>query len=381
METDQIRKLIQKCLLEGDEEDWQKLAKELRRRENRALWREWKRLGTLKQEDLSVDKEKIWETVKGCQSVGNNRVWWHVHLLRYAAAILIPLTLGIWGWHEIKQDASRETVVSATLEPGQLKAILRLEDGQQIDLSAISRDTVLIHQGMAVRLDSARGLYYSKQQMEVRELSYNTIIVPRAGEYRLVLSDGTVVWLNADSELKYPVNFQPDQRRVFLRGEAYFEVAKNEKQPFIVEVGGMKVNVLGTKFNVNASRVDGCWQTTLVEGKVRVSDGADTDGVVLLPNQQSELKNGHFYVKEVDASVYTAWRDGKFYFESEPLEEIAAQLERWYDVQFFFTRENLRKDKFTGVIRKDYTADQILDIITKTTNVKFEIHGRTISVL
>lgn len=383
MEADQFQKLLQKCLSGGDQENWQKLTEELEREENAVLRQEWKRFTLLTPEDMLVDEGKMWAKVSRCQSEGKNRIKWGRQLLRYAAIIAIPLLTGVLGWalYQAREwDSQEKTVVSAMITPGSPRAILKLEGGKQIDLSVLSQDTLLSHRGTSIQLNSDHSLLYPEQKNNRQEIIYNTIMVPRAGEYRLTLADGTRVWLNADSELKYPVDFPSGPRRVFLRGEAYFEVAKNEKQPFLVEVGNMEVEVLGTKFNINASRIDGSYQTTLVEGKVRVSNHRTTESLVLRPDQQAQSKDGHFCVKEVDARVYTAWREGKFYFESEPLEEIAAQLERWYDVQFFFTRESLRKDEFTGVIRKDYTADRILDIITKTTNVKFEIRGRTISV-
>ena len=150
--------------------------------------------------------------------------------------------------------------------------------------------------------------------------------------------------------------------------------------PFVVEVAAMEVKVLGTCFNINAARSDGGVQTTLVSGKVEVADRENAGKVVLFPNQQAELKKGRLTVKNVDAGAVTAWRQGKFYFESESLEEIAAQLERWYDVHFFFSCENLKQEEFTGVIRRDYSADRILEIIAKTTDVEFDIQGRTVTV-
>ena len=137
---------------------------------------------------------------------------------------------------------------------------------------------------------------------------------------------------------------------------------------------------MGTCFNINASRSDERIQTTLVSGKVEVSDRENARKVVLLPNQRAELKKGCLTVENVDAEEIIAWMQGKFYFESESLEEIAAQLERWYDIHFFFSRESLKQEEFTGVIRRDYTANRILEIITKTTNVEFDIKGRTVTV-
>lgn len=382
MEADQIFKLIGKCLQKGDPEDWKRLRLELQKPENALLQEELFRMQKLTPADLVIHSGKMWEVVSKCQTAGSNRTSLRRRILRYAAIIALPLMLGgliIW-LGRLKENAEPKVAVATILEPGQSKAILRLNDGQQIDLSAISSDTVIRQNGALLRLDSSRSISYQLQGGENTEMAYNVIVVPRSGEYRLVLADGSVVWLNSDSELKYPVVFSGNQRKVYLKGEAYFEVAKDKTKPFSVEVGDMEVQVLGTCFNINAYRVDGTIQTTLVSGKVKVSDRHSTRSVILKPDEQAELQNGQIITKEVDAAVYTAWRDGRFYFESEPLEEIAAQLERWYDIHFFFTRESLKQEEFTGVIRRDYTADQILEIITKTTNVKFEIKGRSVTV-
>lgn len=380
MEADQLQELLQKCFSDGREEDWRMLRAELEKAENTVLRDELYRLGKLKADDLTADEGKMWDAVSQCRNEGSNRrkiarTWW-----RYAAVIAIPLLIGslYFRMQQLKQDTLDGSLTMAVLEPGNRQAILKLNNGEQIDLAVAGRDTVLERGGVTIRLDSLRGAFYQGEAVANPNAGYNTVVVPRGGEYRLVLSDGSVVWLNSDTELKFPVAFNGGQRKVFLKGEAYFEVAKNPELPFVVDVAGMEVKVLGTRFNVNAYREDGVCQTTLVSGKVEVSN--QSERVVLKPDQQAQLKDGRLSVYPVDATIYTAWIDGKFYFESETLLEIAAQLERWYDVDFFFAREELKDYEFTGVIRRDYTANQILDIIAKTTNVCFEIKGRTVTV-
>lgn len=309
------------------------------------------------------------------------RVLW----IRRVAAALV-LGLGISGFFLFLKDnqPAQNTVVplaaKMTLEPGHRQAVLKMADGERIELGSIGEDTLLTRPGFVARLDASRSVFYSEKAVAGTTMDYHTIQVPRGGEYRLELADGSVVWLNSDSELKFPPAFNNKQRKVFLKGEAFFDVARNPSLPFVVEIGGMEVKVLGTRFNVNAYREDGVFQTTLVDGKVEVRDLQNNRRVVLVPDQQARLKDGQLFVHPVDASVYTAWIEGKFYFESESLLEIVAQLERWYDVEFFFTREELKYYEFTGVIRRDYAAERILDIIAKTTNVKFDIKGRTIMV-
>ncbi len=380
MKTDHIHRLVQKCLSEGCPEDWRQLGKELIREGQEQMLEELFLLGKLKPEDLKADPEKLWRQIAVCRTEGDNRKFSLPKRWRYIAAVfLLVITTGVgYLLRQQKQPVPRS--LSALLKPGQRKAILKFENGEQIDLGMAAPDTLLSRQGVTICLDSLQSITYLPVTQGQAKLVYNTIEVPRGGEYRLVLPDGSVVWLNSDSELKFPMNFVGKRRKVFLKGEAYFEVVKNPDMPFVVEVAAMEVKVLGTRFNINAARSDEGVQTTLVSGKVEVSDQENAGKVVLLPNQQAELKKGRLTVKNVDAGAVTAWRQGKFYFESESLEEIAAQLERWYDIHFFFSRESLKQEEFTGVIRRDYTADRILEIIAKTTNVEFDIQGRTVTV-
>ena len=380
METDHILRLLQKCLSEGQPEDWQQLRKELARGGQEQVQKELFLLGELKPEDLKADPEKLWRQIAACRAEGENRKFRLTKRWRYLAAeVLLFITIGV-GYLLRQQKQPVLPSLSALLEPGERKAILKFENGEQIDLGRVASGTLLSRQGVTICLDSLQGITYLPAFSGESEPVYNTIEVPRGGEYRLVLPDGSMVWLNSDSELKFPMNFAGERRKVFLKGEAYFEVVKNPDMPFIVEVAAMEVKVLGTCCNINASRSDERIQTTLVSGKVEVSDRENARKVVLLPNQRAELKKGCLTVENVDAEEIIAWMQGKFYFESESLEEIATQLERWYDIHFFFSRESLKQEEFTGVIRRDYTANRILEIITKTTNVEFDIKGRTVTV-
>lgn len=381
MDTVQLHELLQKCLSgAATSGEWEELRKELESPRHSALREELFRFRQFSTDDVKADQEKIWENIRGCREKGHNRLKRSQRVLRYAAVVALPLLLGsgiLW----IQFFAPRESpVVTARIEPGYPRAILTLDNGERIDLSGKVKDTLLIREGVAIRLDSSQGIQYQPGYGAEPTAAFNTLTVPKGGEYRLVLSDGTVVWLNADSELKYPVAFAENRREVFLKGEGYFEVAKNTAAPFLVKVADMEVKVLGTRFNINAYRKDGVFQTTLVNGKVEVADLKTAKKVVLKPDQQALVKNGQLLVRDVDAAAFTAWRDGKFYFESETLEEIAAQLERWYDVHFVFGREELKRYEFTGVIRKDYTAGQMLGLIAKTTNVRFEVVGKKIKV-
>ena len=195
------------------------------------------------------------------------------------------------------------------------------------------------------------------------------------------MADGSKVYLNSESEIRYPTFFAGGERRVYLKGEAFFEVTSDTSRPFIVNVGEMDVRVLGTRFNVNAYVPERAIRTTLVSGKVRVSDREDKAAVVLEPGQQAVWKKNGLTMREVDALAVSAWVDGKFYFEEGmTLEEITEQLQRWYDIDFFFASERVKHFVFAGMIKKEYAANEIFSIIEKAARVKFTVNGRTVAV-
>lgn len=224
-----------------------------------------------------------------------------------------------------------------------------------------------------------QSLVYAKQEAE--ELVYNKVIIPRAGEYSLTLSDGTRVWLNSDSEIRYPEAFGKDRRTVFLSGEAYFEVTKDAVRPFYVVLDGMEVKVYGTSFNVN-THYQGKILTTLIEGKVGIrvkSTGAES---LLQPNQMAEfsLENKDVKVTDVDTYYYTAWRAGEFVFQNETVEEIMERLCRWYDTEVFYANDSVKGKRFTGVIARFTDVADVLHLIGETATVQFNLKGNTITV-
>lgn len=207
-------------------------------------------------------------------------------------------------------------------------------------------------------------------------VKYNTLIVPRGGEFSLELADGTRVWLNAESRLRYPVAFMGKERKVEMEGEVYFEVVKNNEKPFIVTVNGVDIRVLGTSFNVSAYQEEVV--TTLVEGKVQLKRGDEQ--VVLSPNQQAIWSDDKFKVKQVDACNYVLWKEGIFYFEDVDLERILDDMARWYNVNIFYMNPTLKKMKFSVEIKRYEDINEILRRIEQTKRVKFEIKDRTINV-
>lgn len=202
------------------------------------------------------------------------------------------------------------------------------------------------------------------QQVGNETISQNTIVTPKGTNYNIVLSDGTKVWMNESSRLIYPVSFSSEIREVQLIGEAYFEVEKSDSIPFIVKTNNSSIRVLGTKFNVNNST--GKTMTTLVEGSVEVV--SPKNKIVILPSQQAVVADGNdrIDVTQVDVTIYTAWREGKYIFKNKPIEEIMQTLSSWYNISFEYDDDETAKINFSGTLYRDYSFDEIIDILEAT---------------
>lgn len=264
--------------------------------------------------------------------------------------------------------------VAEVIKPGKAGALLTLSDGQQVVLSD-SLETQLKEQTADIRVQGKR-LDYSSEHIG-SFLVYNTITVPRGGEYQLTLSDGTRVWLNAETELKYPVAFVGEGREVMLKGEAYFEVAKNVSRPFVVKTEQLDIKVLGTSFNMKSYPSE-TQQVTLVQGKVEVRVGNYSRK--LQPGEQLNYSSEGPEIRNVDVKAYTAWKDRRFVFNDDLLEEVIHKLGRWYDVEFFLRDAEVRKIRFTGNLPKYRNLDQVLNKLELTTHIRFVQNGRAIEV-
>lgn len=372
-EKEWLRAVLEGRVRPGDEA-WGRMWREPEFARVRGVLRE---VGAMETGDVAFDKEKMWRAIEAYRGEGRN-VRRRMPVWRWAAAVVLPLLVGGLALWLTREPERRPVAQTAVIEGGSPRAVLIMAQGERIDLEQPA-DTVLECEGVAIRLDSACGVVVRPTEPAAR-VEYNTIVVPRKGEYRIVLADSTVVHLNSESELRFPTAFVGGERRVYLKGEGYFDVAENAACPFVVTAGGMDVRVLGTRFDVNAYDTTAV-RTTLAEGAVRVSDRATGQAAALLPGQQAEWRDGSLVTREVNVEAVLAWLDGKFYFEDgATLEAIADQLRRWYDIDFFFTSERVKQFMFAGVIKKDYTANEIFSIIEKTTNVRFSVNGRTVVV-
>ena len=318
--------------------------------------------------------ESRWGAVKShtVQKTGRWITW-----SKYAAVIVLFVSIGIfWLVNEEKQEVENGTV--AQIEHGSMKAQLVLANGKKVDLRPETSLQLEEVGGTRILTSDNRIKYSGKDSLagQSAEVKYNTLIVPRGGEFSLELADGTRVWLNAESRLRYPVAFTGKERKVEMEGEVYFEVAKNKEKPFIVTVNGVDIRVLGTSFNVSAYQEEVV--ATLVEGKVQLKKG--NEQVILSPNQQAIWSDDEFRVKQVDARNYVLWKEGIFYFEDVDLETILDDMARWYNVNVFYMNPALKEMKFSVEIRRYGDINEILRRIGQTKRVKFEIKDRTINV-
>lgn len=299
-----------------------------------------------------------------------------------AAAVLLSLSTTIFvlfkrGHQEIAQQTPRKSV-NNDIAPGGDRAVLTLADGRKIVLDTASNGA-LVKQGGIKVIKMGGQLSYSHQSNSSQVL-YNTITTPRGGQYQVVLPDGSQVWLNAASSLRFPTAFTGKDRRVEIQGEAYFEVSRQKDMPFIVSVYGAEVQVLGTHFNVMAYSDEAAVKTTLLEGSVKLVSGSSS--VVLKPQQQSQLtKEGQLKVLNgVDVEDVMAWKNGLFHFENADLAMIMRQLSRWYDVDVSFQNKT-DKDLFVMEMPRNSRLSEVLRVLELIGNVRFKIEGKKIIVL
>ncbi len=327
-----------------------------------------------------IDNENAWKAIVA-KSQNKRKTLFVPSLnswLKYGAAASVIIASSIYFFtKDLNLEPVKEntpTIVKTSIQPGSDKAILVLANGKQVALG----------KGESYKSGDVRSndeeITYGKAS-DKRELQYNYLIVPRGGTFTINLSDGTRVWLNSESKLKYPTAFiDGEPRKVELvYGEAYFEVdpsTKHKRAHFQVYHTEQEIEVLGTQFNIKAYKNESNILTTLVEGKVDVS--YKNMHRKLVPSQQSDLDltSRNFKISTVDVSRTVAWKDGLFYFEDESIDNILRTMSRWYDFEYKFTTESSKNTRFTGVIKKKKNLQEILDIISRTSNIKYSINSK-----
>jgi len=308
---------------------------------------------------------------------GRPHIPFYQTLIRAAAILLfVSATIILLYSRYTRKQIENKTAVTYDVAPGGNKAILTLSNGSKVMLND-SKNGLLATQAGALILKKDSLLSYKSIARKTDAVTYNTINTPNGGQYQLVLADGTRVWLNAASSLKFPTEFNGNNRTVELTGEAYFEVAKDKHKPFNVKTANQTVQVLGTHFNVNSYTDEAVVKTTLLEGSVKVYSA--TASVLINPGQQALLSNNQLLVnKDPDVNEVIAWKNGMFQFNEADIQTIMRQIARWYDIDVEF-KGKIPDYTYHGKISRNSNVSQVLKIL-ELSGIDFTIEGRKIIV-
>ncbi|OQP67628.1 hypothetical protein A4R26_12395 [Niastella populi] len=313
-----------------------------------------------------------------------------------AASVILFITIGAYfyfGKEQPRQVATTSATTPAAAKdilPAGDKAVLTLANGSQIELNTADNGVIAREGKTTINKNQDGRLEYNSSTTDNAALAYNMVTTPRGGKYQLVLPDGSKVWLNAASSLRFPVAFTGSERRVELTGEAYFEIASSvmkstegqKKRPFIVSVNGSEVEVLGTHFNINAYREELTMRTTLLEGSVKVTPSGSKGATILQPGQQAIISSAENELNVIDKEnpgMAIAWIRGKFAFESTSFKSLMQDLSRWYDVQIEYEGDIPTKT-ITGEVDRTIPLSELLSMLEQMADFRFKIEGRSVKV-
>ena len=301
---------------------------------------------------------------------------------RNAAVWLIPILSAAFGvWHEFSREYASPFLAETgeLVSPGMPQAVLTISGGDTIVLQP-NRAVDIQLAGQVRVVGSGESIVYELDEGESPRVErYNTLATPVGGEYQGELSDGSKVWLNSFSELRYPVNFVGNKREVILQGEAYFDVVGDPEHPFVVKVNDLDISVLGTQFNVN-TYTEGIVKTVLVEGRVNLR--GKMGELDLHPRQMGEYRetDGNLRLTEVDVLPHVAWKDGNFIFRSESLEDIMDKLSIWYNLDVFYTNDELRGIRLSGNLFRYGDVNQLFTLFEKISDARFQVEGKSVVI-
>lgn len=370
--------LLEEEISEQEEAALRELLEESER--HRAWFREYREklpLGEFEEVVQISDVKEQWQKLDQLTKERRHIGWrkWSA----YAAGVALLLSVGLW-WGIQRKKAEKPVTRMAVIEPGTAQAVLILNDGEKITLK--DRDTLVDTKSSSINIQTGL-VKYDVKPLESVEVEYNTIEVPRGGIYSLVLSDGTKVFLNSDSRLKYPVTFNGEDRRVELSGEAFFEVVSDSLHPFIVHTRDMETRVLGTTFDIQAYPDELTTKTTLLTGRVLVSVNHLSLTETLKPGLQASWTKGtdKITVKEVNVATQALWRDGIIMLDDDELDDVMRMLARWYNVTYEFKGDRSVKHTFTGKVDRNEDLESVLKTLTLLGGPKFEIRGTVVYIL
>ncbi len=351
--------------------------------ENKALYEAIKEGGRKTDRDTYVeglDLKMAWKNIEAKTNLKRNASYRMNTWLASAAAILICGLLLTTFIYITRNNEVQQVAEHPVIEPGSSKAILQLNNGDVVQLENAENNSFTEEDGTRINNEEGELNYASLKNSE--KTLYNTVKVPVNGEYQLKLADGTQVWLNADSEIRFPVQFTGNNRKVWVKGEVYFEVKHIDYKPFIVVAEeGVEIEVLGTKFNVMAYEDANNIETTLVDGVVKVNT-SNNKSVELRAGEQARVSRSDRNTKvlKVNTDLYTAWTKGRFLFEDEELESILTKLSRWYDIEVFYQNKSVKKKRLSADLKRYDDITQFLDLVSPVISVDFEINNRTLIV-
>ncbi|MNJ91434.1 fec operon regulator FecR [compost metagenome] len=348
--------------------------------ENKALVESFRNTEKVQQEVNylnAVDVNNGWEELsKQIGQTPAKRLAW-TKIIQYSAAAILIISVGIGVYiysAQFKSKGISEIAQVQDIMPGSKKAVLELADGSVIDLSEANLQLAAKDDNAAIDIKDGVLAFSANGKINNSD-GYNILRTPKAGEYKMMLPDGSLVWLNAASSLRFPTNFNKHERRVELTGEAYFEVAHNKAHPFIVSFNKTEVEVLGTHFNISSYQTYS--KTTLIEGAIKVSEG--TNQRLIKPGEQAFTYDGHLTVRAVDTYKSTAWKEGVFYFKDDRIKDILDEVSRWYDVDIVYNGEPNRK-RYSGTIRRQATLSQVLEMLKTVSNTEYHLKDKTVTV-
>jgi len=337
--------------------------------------------------------DKISEKITPEEDYSQSSNFYYLKSFSIAAMILLTITTGIYFYSNRtiqEEEQFAEISVKNDILPGNNKAILTLADGSKISLDDAANGLLASQGNIAITKTENGEIVYEKNNLDKNKeiLSpsvINTIQTPKGGKYQVRLPDGSKVWLNSASTLSYPTAFTGTERKVKLKGEAYFEIASNKNIPFRVESDGQIVEVLGTHFNINSYDDEDFTKTTLLEGSVRVILNSQSDVLgktrMLKPGEQSLTNSSQsgIRIENADTEKAVAWKNGYFKFKNTPIQQIMREVERWYDVELVY-EGTMPTDEFTGFISNEVNISGVLKILEQSGGVKFSVKGKKIKV-
>lgn len=322
-----------------------------------------------------TQSEAIFSNVQA--TTRKHKVWWRA--MAAAASVLVLISAGFYGWRSMKGKPPVPAVAQQEdVKPGTNKAVLHLADGSVVTLDSTGNQVIV--QGETTINQQNGQLRYNANNPNATAVSFNTLTTPRGGQYSVTLPDGSKVWLNAASSLKFPTAFTGAERKVELTGEAYFEIAKNAKRPFKVTLeDNTIIEVLGTHFNVNAYKDENAIATTLLEGSVRLTNGKER--IAIKPGERAMMQEGgtKFVIDRPDVERVTAWKNGFFQFNGDNITIIMKQLSRWYDIEPVYNG-NMKMKDYSGYISRNSNISEVLKMLELTNEIDLKVEGRKVTV-